>query len=98
MTKHKIEIEDLPEGWEPVAFRKPLSNDETILYDGEPTEAKGLLHGRWLIIQKPKPRRIVLEEDITDHRNPARAQTIKLSTGRIMHIFSPHAVREIKEE
>lgn len=44
-----------------------------------------------------QPRRIVLEEDINDNRNPSIAQTLKLSSGRIMHIFCPYAVREVKE-
>ena len=94
-----IEIEGLPEGWKAVRIGKPIKGIDYVL--NKPNEVEICWFNAsavYLIVQKTKPRRIVLEEDITDYRNPATAQTIKLSTGRIMHIFSPHAVREIKEE
>lgn len=68
MTKHTIEIEGLPEGWEAVAFRVP---DQSEYYFGR--------HGldqatdEWpdrpaaIILQKIKPHRIVLEETEQDN-------------------------------
>lgn len=92
--KHEIEIEGLPEGWEAVAFRAPSTNEyyfeHGVIVRGNTPYAK-------LIVKKKQPRRIVLEEDINDNRNPSTAQTLKLSSGRIMHIFCPYAVREVKE-
>lgn len=66
MSKHEIEIEGLPEGWRPVAFRprnnlseRFLSNDNppVIMYDSSEMSTASVL-----IVEKIKPRRIVLEE------------------------------------
>ena len=64
-TKHEIEIPDLPEGWRAVAFRIPVggvdyvfitSMNEVRLCDWETKTHKAL------IVEKIKPRRIVLED------------------------------------
>ena len=96
MKTQTIEVEGLPEGWKAVAHRKPLK-EEYILYGDEICKPKGLMNRPWLIVEKIQPRRIVLEEDINDNRNPSIAQTLKLSSGRIIHIFCPYAVREVNE-
>lgn len=91
-----IEIEGLPEGWKAVAYRVPKGNIEFVFIENMVREAKPQ-DKKCLIVEKIQPRRIVLEEDINDNRNPSIAQTLKLSSGRIMHIFCPYAVREVKE-
>ena len=59
--KHEIEIPDLPEGWEPVAYRIPKTGE---YYFG----LRGIklayidFENLWLIVRKKQPRRIVLEE------------------------------------
>ena len=70
MSKHTIEIEGLPEGWEPVAFRVP---DQSEYYFGR--------HGldqatdEWpdrpaaIILQKTKPREITLVETEEDNEH-----------------------------
>lgn len=62
MPKHTIEIEGLPEGWEPIAFRVPLETDKY-------WNVHNVCDGKYgnngfgsIIVQKTKPRRIVLEE------------------------------------
>ena len=65
--KHEIEIPDLPEGWEPVAYRVP---EEGEYYFGR----HGLEQAtdEWpdrpaaIIVRKKQPRRIVLEETDID--------------------------------
>ena len=91
-----IEIEGLPEGWKAVAYRVP-TNGETCWHQNFGIYTATVSLTQCFIVEKIKPRRIVLEEDINDNRNPSIAQTLKLSSGRIMHIFCPYAVREVKE-
>jgi len=61
--KHEIEIEGLPEGWKAVAYRVPsIKKDEyTLSDDWDIVPAKGIKFPV-LIIEKIRPRRIVLEE------------------------------------
>lgn len=91
-----IEVEGLPEGWKAVAYRVP-TNGETCWHQNFGIYTATVSLTQCFIVEKIKPRRIVLEEDINDNRNPSIAQTLKLSSGRIMHIFCPYAVREVKE-
>jgi len=90
MTAQTIEVEGLPEGYKVIdahvtsSIKGTNSNGTTQVFAS-------------ITVEKIQPRRIVLEEDINDNRNPSIAQTIKLSSGRIMHIFCPYAVREVNE-
>lgn len=59
--KHTIDIEGLPEGWEPVAFRKPLIGEKMFQY-GKVHRCNCEAEISSLIIKKKQPRRIVLEE------------------------------------
>ena len=59
--KHTIEIEGLPEGWEPVAFRI-AHNDEHRVINGIIERCDGNDNCESLIVKKKQPRRIVLEE------------------------------------
>jgi hypothetical protein len=59
--KHEIDIPDLPEGWKAVAYRVPSKDEHTLSDDGIVVSAK-LIKFPVLIVEKIKPRRIVLEE------------------------------------
>ena len=63
--KHEIEIPDLPEGWEAVAYRQPKAG-EYYIYSGGIKLAHADFNNLWLIIRKKQPRRIVLEETDID--------------------------------
>lgn len=71
MTKHTIEIEGLPEGWEPVAIRIALKG-EHVLDCGDITMIDTVDHTKFpcVIVQKTKPREITLVE--TDEPNSNR--------------------------
>ena len=65
--KYEIEIEGLPEGWEPVAFRKPLIGEKIFQY-GEIHKCTCKAEISSLIVKKKQPRRIVLEETDEDNQ------------------------------
>ncbi len=56
-----IEIEGLPEGWKGVAYRRPYPQEYILKSEGA---MKVRIRGEqpWLIIERIKPRRVVLEE------------------------------------
>ena len=62
--KYEIEIEGLPEGWKPVAYRRPVFG-EYYFYNDDIQQGK-TGSGQFLIVEKIKPRRIVLEETEED--------------------------------
>lgn len=59
--KYEIEIPDLPDGWRAVAYRIGV-NGETIIDCGEIVTLDADTKFPCLIVEKIKPRRIVLEE------------------------------------
>lgn len=62
-TKHEIEIPDLPEGWRAVAYRAARRGIDHVLRNGQITIYNGSSDAvDLLIVEKIKPRRIVLEE------------------------------------
>ena len=65
--KYEIEIEGLPEGWEPVAFRKPLIGEKMFQY-GKIHRCNCEAEISSLIVKKKQPRRIVLEETGEDNQ------------------------------
>ena len=66
--KHEIEIPDLPEGWEPVAYRVPVKGEYIFSTDNKISLSDNNNHWcPWLIIRKKQPRRIVLEEVEAGH-------------------------------
>jgi len=83
-----IKVEGLPEGFEVNTIYINAKENVSQCFN----TVQATIH-----LKKIQPRRIVLEEDINDNRNPSIAQTLKLSSGRIMHIFCPYAVHEVKE-
>ena len=56
-----IEVEGLPEGWKAIAYRRPYPQEYILKSEGA---MKVRIRGEqpWLIIERIKPRRIVLEE------------------------------------
>ena len=63
--KHTINIPGLPGGWRAVAYRRPISGEYYFYNDGIQQGKTG--SGQFLIVEKIKPRRVVLEE--TDEAN-----------------------------
>jgi len=59
--KHEIEIPDLPEGWEAVAYRVPVEGEYYLGSSGVKL-CESSFDTVWLIVRKKQPRRIVLEE------------------------------------
>lgn len=95
MSKHTIEVEGLPEGWEPVAYRIPLK-DEYILMEGMLMQSDGKGTIERLIVQPSKPRRIVLEETEGDRQCNSK-NTINYD-GTLVHVWGEKIWREVKEE
>ena len=64
--KHEIEIQDLPEGWEAVAYRTPDAGEYYLGSSGVKL-CESSFDTVWLIVRKKQPRRIVLEEVEAGH-------------------------------
>jgi len=67
--KHEIEIPDLPEGWEPVAYREPKAGEYCFSMNGikyAETDRWNL----WLIVRKKQQRRIDNNESYYDPSSP----------------------------
>ena len=65
--KHEIEIPDLPEGWEPVAYRVPEEGEYYLSRHGfEQATDEWPDRPAAIIVRKKQPRRIVLEETDID--------------------------------
>jgi len=56
-----IEIPGLPEGWKPVAYRNPKKGEWLLTLFGGLVQSEGAHPGLFLIVEKLKPKRIVLE-------------------------------------
>ena len=65
--KHEIEIPDLPEDLEAVAYRKPKAGEYYLTPDWITVEALHDYKLAHLIVRKKQPRRIVLEEVEAGH-------------------------------
>ena len=81
--KHEIEIPDLPEGWEAVAYRVPVENEYFLSIDNEISHANDNSHWcPWLIIRKKQPRRID-EIEIPDLPEGWEADTLTFDKGQV---------------
>ena len=67
MSKHEIEVEGLPDGWEPVAYKDVHVGENILTCNGIIKAKPEHIGAPWLIVKQKQPRRIVLEE--TDFRN-----------------------------
>jgi len=81
--KHTIEIEWLPEGWEPVAFRKPLIGEKIFQY-GKIHRCNCEAEISSLIVKKKQPRRIVLEETSEENYLYKSGQYASFSVGEFV--------------
>lgn len=95
MNRHDIDIEGLPEGWAPVAFRiakyaehyfEPVFNRVECAGFGDMDDPK-------IIVEKIQPRRIVLEETEDKHLG---CQTLYINDTEFM-IMTDKVWREVKE-
>ena len=89
-----IEIEGLPEGWKAIAYRVPKGNIEFVFIENVIRKAKPQ-DKKCLIIEKIKPRRIVLEE--TGRKiDFSYTQNFKFGD-ELISVTSSSVLREVKE-
>ena len=69
--KHEIEIPDLPEDLEAVAYRKPKAGEYYLTPDWITVEALHDYKLAHLIVRKKQPRRIVFEETVEGSHDAA---------------------------
>lgn len=84
-TKHEIEIPSLPEGWRAAAYRRAIRGKDNVLLEnsfGESyiQECDWDNNYNYLIVEKIKPRRIVLELTDKDHNSVAEDGEFILSS------------------
>lgn len=94
--KHTIDIEGLPEGWEPVAFRKPLIGEKIFQY-GEIHKCTCKAEISSLIVKKKQPRRIVLEETSEENHLYESGQYAAFSVGEFVIAGTKNKWREVKD-
>lgn len=85
--KHEIEIPNLPEDLEAVAYRKPKSGEYYLTPDWITVEALHDYKLSHLIVRKKQPRRIVLEETEEGTDNSRHNHTIYVK-GITIDIYS----------
>ena len=87
-----IEIEGLPEGWKSVAYRRPYPQEYILKSEGA---MKVRIRGEqpWLIIERIKPHRVVLEKTEEKHLG---CQTLYIDDTEFM-IMTDKVWREVKE-
>lgn len=91
--KHEIEIPGLPEGWRAVAYRIPNFGEYYVDSSEKITEYRGGHGFKKLIVERIKPRRIVLEETEEKHLG---CQTLYIDDTEFM-IMTDKVWREVKE-
>lgn len=94
MTKHTIEIEGLPEGWEAVAYRSPKKGDQ-YLHQKQIWKAFIDESYPYMIVQKTKPREITLVE--TDEFTDALIY-MPINLGDVHLMVAGQKIWRIKEE
>ena len=96
--KHTIEIEGLPEGWEPVAIRKQKLGEHIFCLDtGFVVPADHRTPKAHLIVKKKQPRRIVLEETSEENHLFESGQYAAFSAGKFVISGVRNKWREVKE-
>jgi len=96
MSKHTIEIEGLPEGWEPVAYRFPVKDVDMILdRSGQVNNCTWNGETAYIIVQKTKPREITLVE--TDEDTEVDVEQTFPMSDTTFYVRSPKIWR-IKED
>ena len=93
--KYEIEIEGLPEGWEPVCYRPP-NEGEYYLQNGVVYSSIDMTYPR-IIVRKEQPRRIVLEETSEENHLYESGQYAAFSAGKFVISGVRNKWREVKE-
>ena len=94
--KHEIEIEGLPEGWRAVAYRRPVFGEYYFYNDDIQQGRTG--SGQFLIVEKIKPRRIVIEETGEDNIRYTSGHYANQCISRGVYVADqPKIWREVKE-
>lgn len=92
MSKHEIEVEGLPEGWDTVTYRRPKINEHVFIGGNIIKSEQVNMCYEQLIVKKKQPRRITFEEtdcaDISD---------IDFSGGVQWRFWGGKYWREVKE-
>ena len=96
--KHEIDIEGLPEGWEPAAIRKQKLGEHIFCLDtGFVVPADHRTPKAHLIVKKKQPRRIVLEETGEKNHLYESGQYSSFSAGGFVISGVRNKWREVKE-
>ena len=96
--KYEIEIEGLPEGWEPIAIRKQKLGEHIFCLDtGLVVPADHRTPKAHLIVKKKQPRRIVLEETGEKNHLYESGQYSSFSAGGFVISGVRNKWREVKE-
>ena len=93
--KYEIEIEGLPEGWEPVCYR-PANEGEYYLQNGVVYSSIDMTYPR-IIVKKKQPRRLVLEETGEKNHLYESGQYSSFSAGGFVISGVRNKWREAKE-
>lgn len=93
--KHEIDIEGLPEGWEPVCYR-PANEGEYYLQNGVVYSSIDMTYPR-IIVKNKQPRRIVLEETGEKNHLYESGQYSSFSAGGFVISGVRNKWREVKE-
>lgn len=102
-TKYEIELPRMPDGWKPIAFRSPKKGECFLMDDGDVEMAGNDRHSMRIIVEKIKPRRIVLEET-GEFRCGKKGEYCEQTNGMIWLNINNHTTnaykiwREVKEE
>lgn len=97
--KHTIEIEGLPEGWEPVAFRVPEHLEYYFSrYGFEQATDEWPDRPAAIIIQKTKPREITLVETDEDNAIDGDHYRVQAFMDAGINIYKQPKIWRIKEE
>lgn len=95
MTEQTIDVTGLPEGWKAVAYRVPKGNIEFVFIENVVRKAKPQ-DKKCLIVEKIKPRRIVLEETEED-TDPLLYQPIKIGGLCVLMLMHNKIWRVVEE-
>lgn len=103
--KYQIDIEGLPEGWEPVAVRLPTPEDSVLKSHGRVNHWAQLsdaerITPQIILVQLPKtkPRRIVLEETGEDNVSDGKYYKDQgFMVGKVLVVSQPKIWRVVEE-
>lgn len=102
--KYEIEIPGLPEGWKPIAYRPVKEGEHRFDYYGAVSKAASDSGASYLVVEKIKPKRIILEAT-GEVRRPEAGEYVRTKEGTFCLRKNPggwvgeyEIWREVKEE